>query len=147
MKVQLPDGSIADFPDDMPNAEIEAALRERFPPPQPTSLKPDERAQRKNACVVYNEEFGRYAVNDNAGKLCGFRSTLVAAIDFADSILPPPPPRRKPKAEPQPDSPADRLTVDLHFRSEVDRSIRRQESRERREARQPTRRRNRGTLG
>jgi hypothetical protein len=104
--IELPDGSVASFPDDMSNAEIKAALRKQFPPPRPTSLAAGEAAQRTHAIVTFNAEFERYAVHDSGGGFRGFRKSLDAAIDFADRIQPPPPPRVKPKQR-RPEAPVD----------------------------------------
>jgi hypothetical protein len=149
--IRLPDGSIARFPAGTSDAEIAAALRQRFPPPRPrpTTLQPGERELRDNGAeIVFVEEFSRYAVYDVAGTLRGFRPTLDEAIDLADSIQPPPPPRVKPKPAPQLQERISPLAAERQIAAEVDRSIRLQESRDRRARvaeRRAARYKNRGT--
>jgi hypothetical protein len=145
-KVELPDGTAEWFPDDMPLQEIEAVLQKRFPPEvqelkceHPKKLPPGKRVRCANAKVIFNEEFGRYAVYD----------TLDAAIDFADTIQPPPEPRVKQQPW-RPEAPVDPAQAAQLIRADVERSIRRHESRERSERlaeRRRSRYRNRGTLG
>jgi hypothetical protein len=94
--VQLPDGTIEHFPDDMPDTEIVAVLRKRFPPPRPESLQPGETHTRPNgASVSFSAVMGRYVAQNCQGRPYGFRPTLDAAIDLADTIPPPPEPRVK----------------------------------------------------
>jgi hypothetical protein len=148
--IELPDGSVASFPDDMSDAEIKAVLRKRFPPPPPTSLEPGERLPRKNASVVFNEQFGRFVVYDNAGRPHGFRPTLDAAIDLADTIPPPPPSRVKPKSAPKPEKPIEPEVAEAQICADIESDIRRREAQERQERLADYRRRrhrNRGTLG
>jgi hypothetical protein len=146
-EIELPDGSIAKFPDTMSDAEVKAVLRKRFPPPRPAALAPGERELRPNgAKIVFDEEFEHFAVYDSDGRFHGFRRTLGAAIDLADSIKPPPAPRRQPE-EPQPEEPSSPLAAERQIVADVERSICRQESRERSERlaeRRQRRYRNRG---
>jgi hypothetical protein len=46
---------------------------------------------------------GRYVAQNSQGRPYGFRPTLDAAIDLADTIPPPPPSRVKPKSAPKPE--------------------------------------------
>jgi hypothetical protein len=148
IEMRLPNGDIAKFPEGTPPEQIEAELSERFPPPRPVSLAPGEKAQRAHGYVTRNAEFSRFAVYDNAGKLCGFRQTFDAAIDFADALTAPPPPRRQPTPEPEPKD-RDPIEAGYRIRADVDRAIRHQDIRDRRAAqksRQKVHHRNRGTL-
>lgn len=43
MRVQLPDGTIGEFPDDMPQEQIEGVLKQQFPPQDPQAV-PDDQA-------------------------------------------------------------------------------------------------------
>jgi hypothetical protein len=148
--VKLPDGSIARFPAGTAGEDIEAALRQQFPPPRPTSIALGEKAQRANGYVTHSAQCDRFMVYDNSGKLHGLRTSLEAALDLADSIKPPPPPRRQPKTEPEPEpEPLDPIAAGYRIGHEIDRAIRRQEAQNRRDDRrswQKRRHRNRGTL-
>jgi hypothetical protein len=107
-------------------------------------------AQRPHATVGFDAEFERYAIHDRAGGFHGFRKTLDEAIDLADAIQQQPPPRVKPKPAPQPEERISPLAADRAIAADIDRAVRRQESRERNErlaARRRSRYRNRGTLG
>jgi hypothetical protein len=155
-KVELPDGTIEHFPDDMRLEDIEAVLQARFPPDEPESvcqlpeqLEPGETYRRENgATITHLDEIGRYVVRDARGTAQGFRSTFSAAIALAGSIKPSPPPRRKP-AKPPPRK-TEQLMTHAAWNDEIDRHIRKQGSERRREwfaAQREKRFRNRGTLG
>jgi hypothetical protein len=132
-KVRLPDGSIEIFPDDMSHAVIEAILRKRFPPPRPKSLEPGERAWRGNGAEVsFSPVMQRYVVYDAAGTARGFRTSLDAAIDLADSILPPPPPRSKPEPQPAPKRVDVGAAAEVQIAADIDSHIRRREGQSRR---------------
>jgi hypothetical protein len=145
--VQLPDQTIEHFPDDMPDTEIVAILRKRFPPPRPKSLQPGETHTRPNGALVsFSAAMRRYVVQNSQGRPYGFRPTLDAAIDLADTIPPPPPPTPKPK----PQNPIDPEVEEAQIRAEVGSSIRRREAQERQQRLADYRQRrfkNRGTLG
>jgi hypothetical protein len=135
-KVRLPDGSIEIFPDDMSHAAIEAILRKRFPPPRPKSLEPGERAWRGNGAEVsFSPVMQRYVVHDAAGMPRGFRTSLDAAIDLADSILPPPQPRSKPEPQPVPTRDIG-VAAESQIAADIDSHIRQSEGRSRRVQRQ-----------
>jgi hypothetical protein len=93
--IVLPDGSIARFPDDATDAEIEAALREVFPPakqPKATgSLQPGDRelVGEHGAFVMYLPDVARFASYDPAGRLQGLRGDLEEARELARSIKAP----------------------------------------------------------
>jgi hypothetical protein len=149
--VQLPDGTIEHFPEDMPDAEIVAILRKRFPPPRPKSLQPGETHTRPNgASVSFSAVMGRYVAQNSQGRPYGFRPTLDAAIDLADTIPPSPPSRVKPKSAPKPEERIDPEMAEAQIRADVESNIRRREAQERQERLADYRRRryrNRGTLG
>ncbi len=149
IEVELSNGEVVNFPDSMTDAEIEADLRKRFPPPRPSSLAPGEAHTRPNgASVNLSAMMNRYVVQDSQGKAYGLRQTLDAAIDLADSIQPPPPPRRK--AEPKPEKPIDPELAEKQIAADVEAHIRRSREQARRAQRFDIiqrRSRNRGTLG
>jgi hypothetical protein len=122
-QVLCPDGSIAQFPDDMGEEEIAAILKREFlEEPRPTSLEPGEVARRRNgASITFSTSMARYVVRDSLGAPRGFRSTLDEALDFADNIPSPPPLRGKTKPAPLPA--ADPIAEDRQTRANVDRHI------------------------
>jgi hypothetical protein len=135
-KVRLPDGSIEIFPDDMSHAVIEAILRKRFPPPRPKSLEPGERAWRGNGAeVTFSPVMQRYVVYDAAGTARGFRTSLDAAIDLADAILPPPQPRTKPEQQPAPKRVDVGVAAEGQIAADIESHIRRSEGQARRHRR------------
>jgi hypothetical protein len=149
--VQLPDQTIEHFPDDMPDTEIVAILRKRFPPPRPESLQPGETHTRPHGALIsFSAVMRRYVVQNSQGRPYGFRPTLDAAIDLADTIPPPPEPRAKPKTEPKPEERIDPEMAEAQIRADIESNIRQRESQERQERLADYRRRryrNRGTLG
>ena len=97
--IQLPDGSIARFPDTMSDTEISAVLQKQFPhrPSRPTELAPGERLLLGNGAQVhFIGDVKRFSVWDWAGRACGLRSSLEEAIRLAESLPAEPPPRRPP---------------------------------------------------
>jgi hypothetical protein len=95
--IVLPDGSIARFPEDATDAEIEAALREAFPPTQKAeatgTLQPGTRelVGEDGAFIVYSADLDRVAIYDGAGRLHGLRRDLAEARLLAQSIKAPAP--------------------------------------------------------
>jgi hypothetical protein len=149
--VEVSNGELVTFPDDMTDAEITAELRKRFPPPRPESLQPGETHTRPNsASVGFNAVMRRYVVQNSQGRPYGFRPTLDAAIDLADTIPPPPPSRVKPKSAPKPEKPIDPEVAEAQICADIESDIRRREAQERQGRLADYRRRryrNRGTLG
>jgi hypothetical protein len=74
----------------------------------------------------------RYVVYDAAGTARGFRTSLDAAIDLADSILPPPPPRSKPEPQPAPKRVDVGAAAEVQIAADIDSHIRRREGQSRR---------------
>ena len=141
IEIRCPDNSIARFPEGTTDAQIADALRRQFPEPRPTSLKPGEWAHRANgASVTQSASMGRFVVYDAAGKPCGFRSTLDAALDFADSMVSPPvKATQKPEPGPKPAVPA--AVNDILIAHDIDDHIRQSEGRARMAQRQSINRR------
>lgn len=140
IEIRCPDGSVAQFPEGTSDEAIATALRRQFPAPRPVSLEPGERARRGNGAVVtFNAVMGRYVVEDSQGKPCGFRSALDAALDFADSMVPPPvKATHKPEPGPKRAVPAVSDTLIAH---DIDSHIRQSEGRARMVQRQSINRR------
>ena len=72
--IQLPDGAIATFPEDMSEEEIAAALARALP--------------HKDAVIQHLAEVDRYLVS-RAGVAQGYRRTMADAIALADGLPPP----------------------------------------------------------
>jgi hypothetical protein len=90
----------------------------------------------------------RYVARNSQGRPYGFRPTLDAAIDLADTI--PPPPALRAKPVPKSEKRIDPEMAEAQIRADIESNIRRRESQERQERLAEYRRRrsrNRGTLG
>jgi hypothetical protein len=112
-QIQLPDGTIGHFPDDMPDAEIAEVLARQFPPSIPDALEPGEQLVLGNgAKVSFNQSISRYIALDWAGRACGFRRTLQEAVELANGQPPPKPEKKREPAQLAPDGiPRDALAV------------------------------------
>ena len=100
--ILLPDGGTVAVPDGADLAQVEAALKERFP--QPTSLEPGERLKVGHAEVYLIADVARYVICDWRGQAVGLRPTLAEAIALARDQPPEPPARvvREPPPPPPP---------------------------------------------
>jgi len=80
-EIELPDGTIAEFPDDMPDAEIEAVLRRQFAPPTPNTPEQTQAADEfRRAASLATQNPARAQYDD----LPGWQKPLVAANDILD---------------------------------------------------------------
>jgi hypothetical protein len=107
--VQLPDGSIAQFPNGTPEDEIEAILRAQVPQ------------------ISYLRDVDRYVVK-RGGIAFGFRKSHAEATELANSLPPPPLPPRPPQSS-EPSKPeAEPIAVSVHeSAARIDRAVRRQQ--------------------
>ena len=136
IEIRCPDHSIARFPEGTSDEQIAAALRREFPEQRPASLEPGERARRGNGAEVsFSPVMQRFVVEDASGTPRGFRTTLDAALDLADSIAPLPV-KATPKPQPKPEPSRHEIAAAEHqIAEDIDIHIRQSESRNRRERR------------